>query len=153
MFQAAPNTYETLVTMLNEDGTRFMTRHETSTEPQNYRVRTASGGSPVMLTKFTDPTPILRKIKKQLVTYKRDDGVELSFTLYLPPDYTEGTRLPTVVWAYPREYADATTASQVSGSTSRFTTITGPVGTVLRARGFCIAGRRGDAGSGCSRRG
>ena len=138
VFQAEPDTYETLVTILNEDGTRFMTRHETSTEPQNYRVRTASGGSPVMLTKFADPTPILRKIKKQLVTYKRDDGVELSFTLYLPPDYTEGTRLPTVVWAYPREYADATTASQVSGSTSRFTTITGPSELFYVLAGFAL---------------
>ena len=51
--------------------------------------------------------------------------MDLSFTLYLPPDYEEGTRLPTVVWAYPREYNDAGTAGQVSGSTERFTTIRG----------------------------
>jgi dipeptidyl aminopeptidase/acylaminoacyl peptidase len=126
IFRSAPNTYETLVTVLNEDGSKFLTRHETATEPPNYYVRTAAGGSPQLLTKFTDPTPILRKIRKQLVTYKRDDGVNLSFTLYLPPDYKEGTRLPTVVWAYPTEYNDSETASQVSGSTARFTTITGP---------------------------
>jgi dipeptidyl aminopeptidase/acylaminoacyl peptidase len=52
--------------------------------------------------------------------------VQLSFTLYLPPDYKEGTRLPTVVWAYPREYNDAETAGQIASSTARFTTITGP---------------------------
>ncbi len=126
VFRSAPNTYETVVTTLNEDGSKFLTRHETSTEPPNYYVRTTSGAAPQILTKYTDPTPVLRKIKKQLVTYKRDDGVNLSFTLYLPPDYKEGTRLPTVVWAYPTEYNDNETASQVSGSTARFTTITGP---------------------------
>ena len=126
VFRASPNTYESVVTLLSADGSRFLTRHETSTEPPNYYVRTGSNGTPQMLTKFTDPTPILRKIKKQLVTYKREDGVQLSFTLYLPPDYKEGTRLPTVVWAYPREYNDAETAGQISSSTARFTTITGP---------------------------
>ncbi len=126
VFRAAPNTYESFVTLLSPDGSRFLTRHETSIEPPNYYVRTAAGATPQMLTKFADPTPILRKIKKQLVTYDRPDGVKLSFTLYLPPDYKEGTRLPTVVWAYPTEYNDAGTASQVSGSTARFTTLIGP---------------------------
>lgn len=126
IFRSQLNTYESVVALLSEDGSRFMTRHETPTEPPNYYVRTASGAAPQMLTKFVDPTPILRKIKKQLVSYDREDGVKLSFTLYLPPDYKEGTRLPTVVWAYPTEFNDAATASQVTGSQARFTTITGP---------------------------
>jgi dipeptidyl aminopeptidase/acylaminoacyl peptidase len=67
----------------------------------------------------------MRKVQKQLVTYKRADGVPLSFELYLPPDYKPGTRLPTVVWAYPREFNDADTAGQVSGSLNRFTEIGG----------------------------
>jgi dipeptidyl aminopeptidase/acylaminoacyl peptidase len=75
------------------------------------------------LTNFTDATPQLRNIKKQLVKYKRADGVDLSFTLYLPPNYKQGERLPTVVWAYPLEFTDAATAGQVSGSTNRFTQI------------------------------
>src|SRR5439155_10577638 len=66
-----------------------------------------------------------RGIKKQLVTTKRPDGVAISFTLYLPPDYKEGQKYPTVFWAYPREFNTADTAGQVSGSTNRFTTITG----------------------------
>jgi len=126
VFQSDANAYETFETLMNAEGTRFLTRHETAAQPPNYYVRSASGGAPQMLTKFADPTPILRKIKKQLVTYKREDGVQLSFTLYLPPDYKEGTKLPTVVWAYPREYNDADTAGQITGSTARFTTITGP---------------------------
>src|SRR5206468_4970709 len=98
----------------------------------------ASGGPPQMLTKFTDPAPILRKIKKQLVTYKRADGVDLSFELYLPPNYKEGMRLSTFMWDYPYEYNDASTASQVSGSPWRFTTITGPSELFLALQGYAV---------------
>src|ERR1035438_10423440 len=84
-----------------------------------------AAGKMTAMTHFPDPQPIFRKIKKQLVTYKRADGVPLSFELYLPPDYKPGTKLPTLVWAYPREFNDADTAGQVSGSSKRFTEVTG----------------------------
>jgi dipeptidyl aminopeptidase/acylaminoacyl peptidase len=90
------------------------------------------------LTDIPDATPQLRDIKKQLVKYKRGDGIELSFTLYLPPGYKEGTRLPTVVWAYPLEFNDPTTAGQVTGSTQRYTAITGPSHLFLLLAGYAV---------------
>jgi dipeptidyl aminopeptidase/acylaminoacyl peptidase len=90
------------------------------------------------LTRFPDATPQLRKIKAQLVTYKRADGVQCSFTLYLPPDYQEGTRLPTVLWAYPREYNDPETAGQVAGSSQRFTSIRGYSHLFFLLRGYAV---------------
>lgn len=38
--------------------------------------------------------------------YKRDDGVDLTATLYLPPGYDKDRDgpLPCIFWAYPREY-------------------------------------------------
>ena len=126
LFQTARGSYETIISPADNSGTRWITRRESPSEPPNYMIRTvgANAGT-IALTAFTDPTPELRRITKQLVKYKRDDGVDLSFTLYLPPDYEEGAILPTVVWAYPREFSDAGTAGQVSGSTERFTTIRG----------------------------
>ena len=100
------------------------TRRESPTEPPNYFVRRPGSGA-VAVTRYPDPQPSIRGIHKELVKYKRNDGVELSFTLYLPPDYKAGTKLPTLVWAYPYEFNDADTASQVSGSTKRFTEMTG----------------------------
>ena len=73
------------------------------------------------ITRFEDPTPQLREIEKRFVRYERDDGVPLSFQLYLPPGYEEGTKLPTVLYAYPLEYSDASTAGQMSGSNQRST--------------------------------
>ena len=126
LFRCDDDHYEIVEGLLDPHGDRFLTRRESPTEPPNYFVRTA-GGKLTAATHFPDPQPIMRKVKKQLVTYKRNDGVELSFTLYLPPDYKEGTKLPTVVWAYPREYDDTAAADQVatSGSTKRFTEIGG----------------------------
>ena len=113
--------------ILDSKGDKFLTRRESPTEPPNYYVRT-SAGSMTAMTKFPDPQPSIRGIHKELVKYKRNDGVELSFTLYLPPDYKQGTKLPTLIWAYPYEYNDAETAGQVTGSTKRFTELTASTG-------------------------
>ena len=131
IFRSGTAEYEAFVGMVDENGTSFLTRKESVSEPPNVYMRQGCPPGiidcttplPKKLTEFKDPTPQLRGIKKQLVKYKRADGVDLSFTLYTPPGYKEGTRLPTVVWAYPLEFTDAATAGQVSGSTNRFTQI------------------------------
>ncbi len=138
LFQSSANSYEQVVAMVSQDGTRVITRRESPTEPPNYFLKTLPSGSSIALTNFKDPAPQLRRIKKELVTYKRADGVPLSFTLYLPPDYKPGTRLPTVVWAYPREFNDADTAGQITGSTQRFTSIVGPSHLFFLLLGYAI---------------
>src|SRR5882724_7328807 len=136
LFRSSDTSYESIVAVLDDQATRFITRRESSTEPPNYYLH--NGKAETALTSFKDPAPQLRRIKKELVTYKRPDGVPLSFTLYLPPDYKPGTRLPTVVWAYPREYNDADTAGQISGSLQRFTSITGPSHLFFLLLGYAI---------------
>ena len=152
LFRSSPQAYETFVALLSDDASRIITRRERPIEPGNYYVRTldlaragteqATAGDDASslrpLTNFPDPTPQLQGIKKQLVRYKRDDGVDLSFTLYLPPGYKEGTRLPTVVWAYPLEFTDADTAGQVTGSTQRFTTIGGASHLFFLLAGYAV---------------
>ena len=73
--------------------------------------------------------------------YEREDGVPLSFELLLPPDYVEGTPLPTVVYAYPLEYSGATTAGQVRGSAQRFMRIYGPSHLFFLLRGYAVLDR------------
>jgi dipeptidyl aminopeptidase/acylaminoacyl peptidase len=132
IFRSGNTEFESFVALMDDNGTKFLTRKESPLDPPNLFLRSVCAPNknceitvPQKLTNFADPVPQLRGIKKQLVKYKRADGVDLSFTLYLPPNYQQGTRLPTVVWAYPLEFTDASTAGQVSGSTNRFTQIGG----------------------------
>jgi dipeptidyl aminopeptidase/acylaminoacyl peptidase len=138
LFQCPEKTYETVIALLTADGSWFLTRRESPTEPPNYFMRTTRGDAPRSITSFPDPAPQLRKIKKELVKYQRPDGVQLSFTLYLPPDYTPGQRLPTVVWAYPREFTSADTAGQVTGSPYHFTTVAGPSHLFFLLEGYAV---------------
>lgn len=133
IFRSDADVYESFVALLDDNANSIITRQESPASPPNYMIRNftntpearTAASSISLLTNFKDPAPQLRAIAKKLVKYKRADGVDLSFTLYLPPGYKEGTRLPTVVWAYPLEFTDADTAGQVTGSTQRFTSIQG----------------------------
>jgi len=139
LFQSADKTYESLVALLSDDASRFITRFETPDDPPNLFIREpAHPDAKTALTHFPDPAPQLRGISKQLVTYKRNDGVQLSFTLYLPPGYKTSQRLPTIVWAYPLEFNDAATAGQVSGSQYHFTLISGISHLFLLTQGYAI---------------
>ena len=65
----------------------------------------------------------LQNVKKQVITYKRADGLELSGILYLPVNYDEEKKekMPMILWAYPREYKDRNSASQNNKNPNRFT--------------------------------
>jgi dipeptidyl aminopeptidase/acylaminoacyl peptidase len=138
LFQSDENSHEVVLGLMSDDGSKFLTQHESPKEPANFYLRTTDG-SRTALTKFTDPSPRLRSVTRKLVTYKRADGVPLSMTLFLPPGYKEGDGpLPTVLWAYPREFNDAATAGQVSGSPNRFTSIIGPSHLFFLLAGYAI---------------
>ncbi|MBN8506876.1 MAG: S9 family peptidase, partial [Burkholderiales bacterium] len=64
------------------------------------------------------PAP-LRNLRREFVAFKRDDGVEMSFTLVLPPEHQPGQKRPVLVWAYPQEFSDAQLASQQAGASDR----------------------------------
>ena len=147
IWRSGVEEYEAFVAMVDDAGTKFLTRKESVVEPPNIYMRTGegcpsttdcAGGTPVKITDFKDPSPELRGIQKQLVKYKRADGVDLSFTLYTPPGYKPGTPLPTVVWAYPLEFTDNSTAGQVSGSTNRFTQIGGISHLFFLLQGYAV---------------
>ena len=137
LFACADDSYESVVALIADDGSQFITQHESPLNPPNAFLYT-HGQARKALTNFPDPMPQLRSIHKELVTYERSDGVPLSFTLYLPPGHEKGKPLPTIVWAYPREFNDPSTAGQVSGSTNRFTSISGISHLFLLTQGYAI---------------
>lgn len=143
LFRCDDKSYETVVALLAPNGSRFLTRYESPTESPNYFLREiadtqSTASEKKAFTHIPDPTPQLQGIKKELLKYKRKDGVDLSFTLYLPAGYKPGTPLPTVLWAYPLEFNDAATAGQVSGSANRFSTMVGYTHLFFLTQGYAI---------------
>lgn len=138
LFRSEKGSYESAVAVLDPESRTFLTRFETQTQPPNYFIRKVPSTDRQAITDFKDPAPQFRGVTKQLITYWREDGLELSGTLYLPEGYKKGTKLPLVMWAYPREFNDPKTASQVRGSPSRFTTPTGPSHLFLLTQGYAV---------------
>lgn len=128
--------FETVVDVLAEDGSTFVTSHESPTSPGNFRLH--QGGEARFLTSFPDPHPELTGIKREVVTYKRADGVDLTATLYLPASYKAGDKLPVVVWAYPMEYSDAATAGQNRDTPWRFTRVGGYSPLFFLTQGYAV---------------
>lgn len=140
LWRCEEGAYERVVKILNSSAemvSEVVTMHETPTSPPNYLLRRAQAED-LALTEFPDPTPQLRNVHKQLVTYKRADGVELSATVYLPPAAQNGAKLPMLVWAYPREFSNAKTAGQVRTSPWRFTRVGGSSHLHLLTQGYMI---------------
>ena len=108
---------------INMDEGKILSMIESPTEYPNYFVRNINDGSATPITQFKNPFEALGNVSKELINYKRDDGVELSATLYLPKGYDKksGEKLPMLMWAYPREFKDASTAGQVTSSPNEFT--------------------------------
>ena len=134
LFRSEKTAFERFIAFTGSDDSRYLTWHQSVTDAPNAWLRTR--GAPVQsaapgealfasdrvaLTRLPDPTPAVRAIQKRLVKYKRADGLDLSFTLYTPPGYQPGTRVPTILYAYPLDFADASKAAQVTGSQATFT--------------------------------
>jgi dipeptidyl aminopeptidase/acylaminoacyl peptidase len=139
LFQTTGRSYETVLAVLADDGSRILTRHESRDEPPNVYVRDLKAGTRRALTTYADPAPQLKGIQKQLVTYKRSDGVELSATIITPPGWTpQQGPLPTLLWAYPREFTNPDNAGQVTSSPNRYTSISGASHMLFLTQGYAI---------------
>jgi dipeptidyl aminopeptidase/acylaminoacyl peptidase len=133
LFRSDQTCFEKFLSFTGPDVKTFLTWHQSPVDPPNVFARTLGqmisapageavfASTSVAITRLPDPAPAVRAVKKRLVKYKRDDGLDLSFTLYTPPGYQEGTRVPTILYAYPLDYASASTAGQVVGSQETFT--------------------------------
>ena len=141
LWRCEKGTYETIEEIIAHGENvkpTIITSSETVTTPENFFVRNLEKDTRLAITDFKDPTPQIRGIKKQLVKYKRADGVPLSATLYLPANYKEGEKLPLMVWAYPREFNDVRTAGQISSNPYQFTTMRGITHLTLLTQGYAI---------------
>lgn len=141
LFRSQAPNYEEVVGMLDDKAGLLLTSRESNDERPNYFLRDLNVPDSLhAITQFPNPFPQLKGVRKQQLRYQREDGVDLTATLYLPPGYEpkrDGPR-PLLMWAYPREFKSAEAASQVSGSPYRFNRISYNSPMVMLTRGYVV---------------
>ncbi|KAK4751102.1 hypothetical protein SAY87_004584 [Trapa incisa] len=140
--------YETVVALMSDqnegdiciDQLKILTSKESKTENTQYYILSWPDKKAFQITNFPHPYPQLASLQKEMIRYQRKDGVQLTATLYLPPNYhpSKDGPLPCLVWSYPGEFKSKDAASQVRGSPNEFAGI-GPTSALLwLARRFAI---------------
>jgi len=89
----------------------------------NYYFRNIKSGKLTPITTFQNPFESIKNVYKEVIKYKRKDGVDLSGTLYLPAGYDriKKEKLPLLIWAYPAEFKDKNSAGQNDKNPNDFT--------------------------------
>ena len=127
LFRSEDPFYTQPVALISD--TSVLVRQESATVPPNYFAAPlgpgAQSGTPVAITRFPSPYAGIALPTKQLLHYKRADGVDLTATLWVPAGYDKSHGpLPTLMEAYPAEFKTRSAAGQVAGSANRFPRIT-----------------------------
>ncbi len=136
LFRSEAPYYERPIDILSKKGDKIITLRESEKEPPNYFIRDLKKGTLNAITSFPHPQPELMEVNKEVIKYKREDGVDLTAVLYTPAGYNkeQDGPLPVLMWAYPREYKSAKNAAQVRGTPYSFTRVSSgsPIFWVLR---------------------
>jgi dipeptidyl aminopeptidase/acylaminoacyl peptidase len=121
LWQSSAPNYEVPTAVLDPAAGTILVRRESQEQSPNYYIQKIGGAAADQLTFFPNPYGSGPLPKKQVLHYKRADGVDLSANLYLPPGYkpSDGP-LPTLMEAYPTEYKTKAAAGQVTGSPYEF---------------------------------
>ncbi len=118
------NAKEAIVDILNPSKGEILTTQQSPSEYPNYFKKSIKSNKVQAVTHFVNPFESMKDVYKEVITYKRNDGVTLTGTLYLPAHYdrkAKTEKLPLLIWAYPREYKDANTAGQSTQNPNDFT--------------------------------
>jgi dipeptidyl aminopeptidase/acylaminoacyl peptidase len=124
LWRCAEDCFEYVAEVLDINDLKVVTRRETEKEVPNYYIKSGKSlTNTVAITRFVNPYTGMEGVTKEKIKYKRKDGVDLTGDLYLPKGYDKAKdgALPTLIWAYPREFTNASDASQVRGNQHKFT--------------------------------
>jgi len=101
----------------------LLVKIESAQDYPNYFVRSVKKNKLTQLTSFENPFVSIQNVHKEVIKYKREDGLELSGTLYLPVGYDKASKekVPMILWAYPAEFKDKASAGQSTKNSNEFT--------------------------------
>jgi dipeptidyl aminopeptidase/acylaminoacyl peptidase len=127
LFRSDNTSYESVVTVLDDNASKVLTRHETRTQPPNYLVRDLKAGSKQAVTQFTS---VITAAELRL---PQAEDVQLSGTLHCR------RRAGRAADAHgpPARVVDPI-SEPGDGSPNRFTTVSGASHLLLLTQGYAI---------------
>ncbi|MDR4954412.1 prolyl oligopeptidase family serine peptidase [Chryseobacterium sp. ES2] len=135
------NAKEGIVDILNPSKGEILTTQQSPSQYPNYFKKNIKSNKAEAVTNFANPFESIKDVYKEVITYKRNDGVSLTGTLYLPANYdrkAKKEKLPLLIWAYPREYKDKDTAGQSTQNDNDFTFPTYGSFVYWTAKGYAV---------------
>jgi dipeptidyl aminopeptidase/acylaminoacyl peptidase len=100
--------YEEFVAPLDDDVSQFIVTRESNTTISDAWLRTAGSADAKKLTTNLDVAPEVTGAQfKRLEVTRPRDGTKFWVEVTLPRDWKPGTKLPGVIWFYPREFSSA----------------------------------------------
>lgn len=116
---------ESITEIIDAKKGEILVNIQSKTDYPNYFFRNIKNKKGLKQITFNqNPFESIKNVHKEVIKYKRKDGVELSGTLYLPANYNRKNpteKLPLLIWAYPAEYKDKNSAGQSSANPNEFT--------------------------------
>ena len=118
IFESPADAYDEFVTTLDDDYSQYIYTHESPTMIPDAYLRDTRLNRSIKLTNNRDVAPEITgaQHKRMQVTRPRD-GLKFWVDITMPRDWRPGTRLPGIIWFYPREYT-----SQAEYDRSKFST-------------------------------
>ncbi|MEP6990307.1 MAG: prolyl oligopeptidase family serine peptidase [bacterium] len=118
VFESPADADDEVVSALDDDYSAWIYTHESPTVIADAYLRDTKSGSNTRLTHNVDVAPeVTGAIHRRLQITRQRDGLHFYTDVTLPRDWTPGTRLPGIIWFYPREYT-----SQADYDRSRYST-------------------------------
>jgi dipeptidyl aminopeptidase/acylaminoacyl peptidase len=139
LWQSAAPYFEIATAVLDRGAGTVLVRRESQEQSPNYYIQKTGAATAEQVTFFPNPYGSGPLPKKQVLHYKRADGVDLSANLYLPPGYKPADGpLPTLMEAYPTEYKTKAAAGQVTGSPYQFAVLSWGSPVPFATQGYAV---------------
>lgn len=106
VFESNISGFDELVTPLDDDFSQFIYTHESRTTVPDAYLRTVATNESRKLTQNVDVAPeVTKAVFKRFQVKRPRDGAKFWVEVTLPADWKPGTKVPGVIWFYPREYS------------------------------------------------
>ena len=100
-----PKAYDVFVASLDDDYSQFLYTHESPTVITDVYLRDTKANTSRKVTANKDvASDVTGAIAKRLTVTRPRDGLKFFVDVTLPKGWTPGTKLPGIIWFYPREY-------------------------------------------------